>query len=254
MTSEAKQAKSVADDVRLSPLLKNLANRDTLSEQEREALCRGVTRFQSLEDGDYIVQEGQRPTESCFMISGYSVRSHNTLDGRTQISAIHVPGDFVDLHSFLLGQMDHDVSALGPCHVAFVAHGALKTVTESHPHLTRMLWLLTLVDAAIHRRWIVAKGRLSSVGQMAHFLCEIRTRLRAVGLMDCSSFQLPMTQQQLADAMGLSPVHINRTLQEMRRSGLIAWRASDVTILDWRELQRLAEFDPSYLNFSVKLR
>lgn len=254
MTRHPPTNDELAHDERLTPLWINLQNRDRLSPRERGAIAGSIARFQSLKSGEDVVREGQEPGESCLMVSGYSVRTHTMRDGGVQISAVHMAGDFVDLHGFLLGRMDHSVMALGDCTVAYVPHAALKAITEEHPHLSRLLWLLTLVDAAIHRRWIAAKGRLSSVGQMAHFLCEIRTRLLAVGLSDGGRFQLPMTQQQLGDAMGLSPVHINRTLQEMRRRNLISWRALDVTILDWPELRRLGEFDPSYLNLTVRPR
>ncbi|MCV0395258.1 MAG: Crp/Fnr family transcriptional regulator [Rhizobiaceae bacterium] len=201
-----------------------------------------------------IVEEGTMPTDSCLLLEGMAARYSVLDDGRRQITAVHVAGDFVDLHNLLLARMDHSVLALGDCTVAMVSHDFLRSLTTTHPHLTRLLWFCTVLDAAIHRQWLIASGRLSSVGQVAHFLCEMFTRLSVVELTEGFSFRLPLNQSELSDAMGLSVVHVNRTLQELRKRGLIRWHGDQVEILDWPGLVALAHFDPTYLNLESRPR
>jgi CRP-like cAMP-binding protein len=230
------------------PLISALEARDRLSAAERDILLTMAARERSVPAKEDIVREGTRPQDSCLVLSGLSARYHILADGRRQITAIHVRGDFVDLHSLLLGTMDHGVVALTDCRVAFVPHAVLRDITETQPHLTRLLWLLTLIDAAIHRRWIVAAGRLQAPGQLAHLICELYTRLDLVGAASNLSFEFPVSQVELSDALGLSSVHVNRTLRELRDRGLITWENSQVTITNWAGLKACAEFDPTYLN------
>ena len=238
-----------------NPLALQLSARDRLSAEELAILDDlAVSGIRQVAAGDNLVLEGDVPTGSCLMLSGYSARYHVLSDGKRNISAVHVPGDFVDLHSLLLQPMDHGVVAISAASVALVPHARLRRLTESHPHLSRLLWLSTLVDAAMHRRWLVAAGRLSPVGRVAHLLCELFVRLQTVNQVEGYRFWLPMTQAQLSDAMGLSTVHVNRTLQEMRRRGLITWSGADVEIMDWPALQSAAEFDPGYLNLESRPR
>lgn len=231
-----------------NPLIRNLEYRDHLSEEERELLDAGLTRVRTIAAGTDIVCEGDRPSESCLVLSGLSVRYNLMNDGSRQISAFHIPGDFVDLHSLLLGKMDHNVGAITEATVAFVPHTYLREIAAAHPHLGRMLWLSTLIDAAMHRRWIVAAGRLDAAGRVAHFLCEVFERMRVVGLTEGMAFRLPISQSVLGDAMGLSLVHVNRTIQKLRSLGLIRWQTDVVEIVDWNGLQEISEFDPDYLN------
>lgn len=238
-----------------NPLALQLMARDRLSSEELEILNELAAHSpRQLAAGDNLVLEGDVPTASCLMLSGYSARYHVLSDGKRNISAIHVPGDFVDLHSLMLQPMDHGVVTLSAANVVMVPHARLRRLTETHAHLSRLLWLSTLVDAAMHRRWLVASGRLSPVGRVAHLLCELFVRLQTVKLVEGYRFWLPMTQAQLSDAMGLSTVHINRTLQEMRRREMMSWSGADVEILDWEALKAAAEFDPGYLNLETRPR
>jgi CRP-like cAMP-binding protein len=194
------------------------------------------------------VREGDRPTESTLMIEGFCGRYSTFADGRRQFTALHIAGDFVDLHSFLLKPMDHGVVALSPCRIVTFPHAALREITEQFPHLTRVLWFSTLIDAAIHRAWLVSMGRRAALAHMAHLLCELLLRLHVVGLAEGRSFNFPLTQQELADILGLSMVHVNRVIQDLRAKKLVAWRSGRVSILDWEGLVALAEFDPTYLH------
>lgn len=238
----------------VNPLILNLQQRDVIAPLERAALENIVTRVEHYRAGQDIVTEGSHPKESCLMIEGFSARAHVIEQGQRQLTAVHVPGDFVDLHSLLLKVMDHGVVALTNCVVSKVPHESLKAISAEYPHLTRMLWLSTVVDAAIHRAWIVSMGRRSSIAQVAHLLCELYLRLKAVGLTQEYGFDLPITQVQLGDMLGRSVVHVNRILQFLRRKELIAWRGTSLTILDWERLQAIAGFDPNYLSLRVEPR
>jgi len=175
---------------------------------------------------------------------GFLCRYKTIEDGRRQIVSFHIPGDIVDLNSLLLGRMDHSVGTLTPVKIASIPHATLLEWMRSHPHLGRLLWRDTLIDASIFREWVLNIGRRSATERIAHLLCETVTRLRAVGL-DCD---LPITQARLADATGLSTVHVNRTVQDLQGDGLIELSGQNVTTLDWERLKRTAGFDPGYLH------
>jgi CRP-like cAMP-binding protein len=231
-----------------APLIRKLERSDVLSDEEKDVLDRSFTRVRDFRADEDIVREGDRPTESCIILEGFAARYKVLPSGRRQISAIHISGDFVDLHSFLLKTMDHGVMTLAPTRCAFVPHTSLKKITEEYPHLARTLWLSTLIDSAIHRTWLTAMGRSSATAQMAHLICELHVRLGAVGQTNGNSFHLPITQEELGDALGLSTVHVNRVLTELRNGGIVQWQGGGaVTILDWDRLSDIAEFSPTYL-------
>ncbi|MCJ9750788.1 Crp/Fnr family transcriptional regulator [Neorhizobium sp. BETTINA12A] len=238
----------------IDSLLLNLEQHDVLTDEERNILRRIVGRERRFLAGEDFVAEGSRPGYSSLLVDGFAARYKLTAEGTRQITAIHVAGDFVDLHAFLLKTMDHGVVALSPCHVSLCDHSDLKQVTEQHPHLTRMLWLDTLIHGSIHRAWIVAMGRRSKVSHLAHILCELYVRLDVVRRTNGWSFHLPLSQSEMADVLGLSLVHMNRVIQTLRRERLISWSNQTITILDWERLQEVAEFDPTYLSLSVEPR
>jgi CRP-like cAMP-binding protein len=238
----------------LEPLIRSLGERDSLSDAEKAELARIIVHTKQFRPRSDIVAAGSRPGHSSLLLDGFAARYKLMADGSRQITALHVAGDFVDLHAFLLKTMDHGIVALSACTIGFADHGDLKLVTERHPHLTRLFWLETLIDGAIHREWIVAMGRRSKKSHLAHLVCELFVRLRAVGRTDGSSFHLPLSQSELADVLGLSVVHMNRVLQGLRREKLVAWVNHTVTILDWDRLQEMAEFDPTYLSLRVEPR
>jgi len=194
-----------------------------------------------------FIREGDLPQASTLLLSGFAARSKELSNGKRQFLTIHVKGDFVDLHSFLLKKMDHGVVALTRCRIAWVPHEKLKEITERFPNLTRQLWLSTLIDAAIHREWLVSFGRRSSLANVGHLLCELYIRLSVVGETDGFQFRLPITQGELADARGMSVVHLNRAIKGLRELGLISWLGEKVEIKDWQGLVELADFDASYL-------
>ncbi len=242
------------DLILTNPLILKLERRDLLSEEEKRVLEGATVRTVTFRADEDMVREGDRPADSKLLLEGFAARYKILHSGKRQITNIHVPGDFVDLHSFTLKTMDHSILALSDCKVAVVPHEVLHRITETHPHLTRLLWLNTTMDGAIHRQWLVNLGRQAALGQLAHLLCELFLRLQAVGQAEGYSFRLPITQAELGDALGLSTVHVNRTLQELRGEGLLTWTRDLVVIEDWDRLQEVAQFDPAYLNLMQELR
>jgi CRP-like cAMP-binding protein len=204
--------------------------------------------------GEDIVVEGSRPNYSTLMLEGLSARYKDMADGTRQITALQVPGDFVDLHAFLLRKLDHGIVAMSPCRVAFAEHADLRRITETMPHLTRLLWLNTLIDAAVNREWISSMGRRSKRAHIAHLICELYMRLKTVDRVENWTFQLPLTQAALADVIGVSVVHINKTLQILKREQVFTWENRTLRILDWERLKAIADFDETYLSLSIEPR
>jgi CRP-like cAMP-binding protein len=235
-------------------LIRKLEHYDRLSDQERQLLEETTGRQKVVNRDEDMLREGDRPTESTLLITGFAARYSLIRNGKRQITALHVPGDFVDLHSFFMKKMDHAVMAITPCTVSTVPHETLRGIFENHAHLARLLGVVLAVDGAIHRQWIVAMGRRSALEHAAHLLCELFLRLQAVGLTEGYSFKLPLTQAELGDTLGLSTVHVNRVLQDLRKENLITWRGETVVIEDWPRLQQIAEFDPTFLSLEVQPR
>lgn len=236
------------------PLFLQLSHRDVLSEKERNTLFGLFSGERSYAAGEEIVGDGARPKVSLLLTEGLAARFKVLEDGGRQIAAIHVPGDFLDLHGFLLKVLAHGVFALSDCTLVQVEHTALKELTETSPHLARMLWLDTLIDASVHREWLVGMGRRRAIGQLAHLMCELYVRLKVVDRVEGFSFRLPITQNELADVLGLSLVHVNRTLRSLRQRGLIRWEGDRIYIDNWDGLAELAEFDPTYLSLQKEPR
>ncbi|MBX5000010.1 Crp/Fnr family transcriptional regulator [Rhizobium lentis] len=238
----------------IESLLLNLGSRDLLSSEEENLLRSILVKDRQFAVGEDLVSQGSRPPFSTLLLDGFAARYKVMADGSRQITALHVAGDFVDLHAFPVKVMDHGIVALSPCHVALADHADLRAITERMPHLTRLLWLDTLVDGAIHREWIVAMGRRSKRAQIAHLVCELFMRLKVVRRTRGESFQFPLTQIEMADVLGISVVHLNKTLQALRREGVFTWENRTITIVDWERLQEIAEFDPAYLSISREPR
>jgi CRP-like cAMP-binding protein len=230
------------------PLIASLERRDALSDEERQALRDLPWRLKRYGDNDEIVAEAERPTESCLLVDGLAARSRQLSNGNRQLTALHVPGDFVDLHGFFLKVMDHAVIALTPVTVAFVPHRDVQRVAAEMPHLARMLFMTVAIDAAIQRNWIACMGRMEPIRHLAYMVCEVYKRLEVVGRVENGAFEFPMTQAEIADLVGLSIVHTNRTLQDLRATGFATWKGNRIVIRDWDGLAKLAEFDPTYLN------
>jgi CRP-like cAMP-binding protein len=229
-------------------LLRKMQRRDEISDEEQRVVTDLLGDPSVAEAGQEIVREGDRPQASTLLVDGFAVRYKVLHSGARQITALHGPGDFVDLHSFLLKQMDHGILALTRCRIAKAPHATLQRISEAQPHLSRIFTLLMLIDGSIHREWIVAMGRRDALGNAAHLICETYLQLEMVGLAPGKEFLFPVIQTDLADMLGLSAVHANRTLQALRAMNLIEWKGARVKILDWGRLAEVAEFDDGYLN------
>jgi CRP-like cAMP-binding protein len=238
----------------VAALLLKLRARDVVSEEEEAVLRASVAEICDHPAGRPIVRAGAMLSASTLLLEGIVCRYKDLADGQRQIMELHVAGDFVDLHGFLLKRLDHNVGAMTAVRVAMFPHDALRRITETHPHLGRMLWFSTLLDAAIHREKILSIGRRSALARIAHILSELMVRLRLVRLADDMGYALPLTQADLADVTGLTSVHVNRMLKKLRDDKLLTFRGGRVTIQNWEGLQRVAEFDPTYLHLERQPR
>jgi CRP-like cAMP-binding protein len=227
--------------------LAKLRARDDLSADEEAAIRDAVAEVKAVPDRHVLIRRKEELTISTLLLEGWMGRARDLRAGHRQITELHIAGDFVDLHSLTLKQLDHEVITLSPCQIAVVPHENLRKITEEHPHLTRVLWLMTDIDAAIHREWAVSIARRSALSRIAHLMCEMLLRLQVVGRADEASYELPLSQAELSECLGLTPVHTNRTLQEMRGRGLIELVNRRLTILDIEALKTVGEFDPMYL-------
>ncbi len=234
--------------------LKKLRKRDEISEQEERAIRESITEVRDVAADEVIIQQGVELTTSTLLIDGILCRFKDLRGGERQITELHVAGDFADLHSFTLKRLEHDVMALTPARLATVPHERLREITERFPHLTRVYWFSTNLDAAIHREWTLSIGRRPAIARIAHLICELFVRLEIVGLTREKSFDCALTQTDIADCVGLTPVHVNRTLQTMRRRKLIVWEKRHLAICDWDALRAVAEFNPDYLYLERKPR
>lgn len=224
-----------------------LGRRDVLGKEDCRALAAVPVRRCDYESGATIIAEGSAPEESCLLISGMAMRVHRIGGDERVVSALHVPGDFVDLHAFLLRHLDHDVVAVGPCAVEFVPAEALVEITRTSPHLARLLWLTTLIDAKVHRVWIATGAALLAPQRIGHLICELHARLGAVGLVEGNRFAMPLDQRGLAEVLGYSVAHTNRAVQELRARGLLVWEDGIVSLPDPAALGSLCGFRPDYL-------
>jgi CRP-like cAMP-binding protein len=230
------------------PLIRRLESITDLSRQEKDALLRLPLNVREMAPDQDIVREGDRPSECCLILSGMALRYKMTEGGKRQITSFHIAGEVPDLQSLHLRTMDHGLGTLTSCRLAFIAHQALHALFEQHPRLSGVFWRETLIDAAIFREWVVNVGRRQAPARMAHLLCELFLRHKAVGLVTDHAFEFPISQSELADALGLSSVHVNRTLQELRAQRLIGEQGRLLKILDWQGLKQAGEFDPTYLH------
>jgi CRP-like cAMP-binding protein len=231
-----------------NPLIAKLEVIASLSEEDRHVLwdlCRDVREVRARHD---ILSDGERPDHVHIILSGWAARYKMLPDGSRQITAFLIPGDFCDLHVTILREMDHAIFALTPATVASIPHQAMQDLPLNRPELARALWWATLVDEAVLRAWIVNIGRRDAYRGIAHLMCELHARMRNVGLVDKGRFSLPLTQEELADALGLTPVHVNRVLQRLRAEQLITLEGRVLTLEDPVGLRTAAGFDPSYLH------
>jgi CRP-like cAMP-binding protein len=235
----------------LAALITKLIVSNILEENDIQAIQDLPSRSRKLGAGEVIVADGDRPRECCLIGEGFAFRSQTTSNGSRQILSLHIPGEIPDLESLHLKLMDHNLVTLTPCKLEFVPHQAIRALTRTRANVADALWRETLIDSAIFRDWVINVGRRSGAGRMAHLLIEMYHRLKAIGHVGDDMFNLPITQSELADCVGLSAVHVNRVLQDLRKQGLIRVNRSEFQLLRPRELREIAGFDPTYLHQSA---
>jgi CRP-like cAMP-binding protein len=201
-----------------------------------------------LEAQSYILREGDRPDRCAVLLQGYAFRHKLTGDGSRQILAINIPGEALDFQNLFLEEADHNVQMLSRGVIADIPRGAIEDLILSHPDVARAILITTLVEASIFREWAVNIGQRDSRSRIAHLLCEFAYRLNAQELNIDGTYELPITQEQLADATGLTPVHVNRVLQALQRERLIERDRRMIRFPSWERLQDVADFNPRYLH------
>ncbi|MDW5377505.1 Crp/Fnr family transcriptional regulator [Halomonas sp. HP20-15] len=234
-------------------MIRKLESIFPLFDDEKQALQDLPVQVKAFKVDQDIVSIGERPSHSCLILEGITCTYKLTYEGKRQIMALHVPGDIPDLQSLHLELMDFSIAPISsPSTVGFIQHEDLRRLCERYPRLTAAFWRETLVDASIYREWLLNIGRREAYSRMAHLICEFLFRLNAVGLVGGDTFNLPVTQTALADATGISSVHMSRVLQALRADGLIKSNRTQVTVPDLEKLKEAGEFDPRYLHLEKK--
>jgi CRP-like cAMP-binding protein len=234
-------------------LIAKLEQFTTLSSADKQALHHAASlKVRRLKPGEDLVREGDNPKHVNLILEGWACRYKVLEDGRRQITAFLIPGDQGDLRMLILKAMDHSIGAITALKVGEIPSDTVLALTDASPRISRAFWWNSLVEEAMQREWITSLGQRDASEPMAHLLCEWFVRLKGVGLTGGSgegpSFEVPVTQEQLGDAMGVSTAHVNRTLQHLREAGLVIWKGKRLTIPDFEALKAAALFNPNYLH------
>jgi CRP-like cAMP-binding protein len=235
-------------------LARRLGTLADLENEDRARIAELCTNTHRIPGKSHISREGDRPDYVHVMMEGWGARYKTLQDGSRQIVDFVIPGDFCDLHVTLLREMDHGIVALSPCRVARINEKQIAKLTEENHRIIRAMWWSSLVDQAILREWVLNVGRRKAYGRIGHLLCEMHYRMKRVGLVENDRLSLPITQEELADATGLTSVHVNRTLKRLRAENLIELKSGMLTMLDIDALQRAAGFDSSYLHVKRRVQ
>lgn len=230
-------------------LIASLRRFGAFSDSEAEAVEAIVSGLREVAAGDDLAIEGGPASPLRVLLEGQAFRYRVLPDGRRQILGFLIPGDIIDLQGLFLS-LDHSIAALTPCEIGLVPRARLLDLIQGAPPIAHALWRASLADAAITREWLVGIGRRSAYGRVAHLFCEMSVRLRSVGLANHDRCAFPVTQLHLSDALGLSAVHTNRTLQALRVDKLIAFQGGELRVLDWPGLRAAGKFDPAYLHLT----
>jgi CRP-like cAMP-binding protein len=234
----------------VSPLSLRLEAYTKLSQDDRAIIDRlsrrGMRDVAARRD---LIREGDKPTSVFLIMEGWACRYKQLPDGRRQIVALFVPGDVCDMNAYILKEMDHSIGAITAVKVAEIGRDDFEQLMQDHPRITQALFWDELVTVSVQREWTLNVGQRTAYERIAHLLVELFLRLRAVGLTNGNSCDFPLTQVDLADATGLTAVHVNRTLQELRRQGLIELKGRTLTISDLDALKNAAAFNDNYLHF-----
>lgn len=237
----------------LEALVRNLELRSPLPPEDRDAILLLPCKLRTLESGTYTIREADAPQDCAVLVSGFAYRQKLTGDGMRQIVALHIPGDALDFQNLFLDVSDHSIQMLTRGEVAFVKVQDLQDLARHRPAVRHAILVKILVEASIFREWILNLGRRDARTRLAHLLCELGVRLDTEGLAENYSYELPMTQEQLADAVGLTPVHVNRTLKVLEAQGLIVRSKRSVSFPDRERLRLAGDFNERYLHLERQL-
>ncbi|MEE7459821.1 cyclic nucleotide-binding protein [Methylorubrum populi] len=235
-----------------NPLILKLEHGADLTDEDRallQSLSSGARQIQAHRD---VIDEGDRPENVHLVMEGWAYRYKVLPNGKRQIMAFLVPGDFCDLHVAILGEMDHNIGTAWGCKVVDIPRKVIDELGQNHPRITRAMWWSTLTDEGTLREWLVNMGQRQADRQMAHLFCELLVRLQTVGCADEDSFEFPLSQTDLADTLGITSVHVSRVLQELRAQGLVIWQDKRLRILDVPKLKAFSSFEPRYLHLNKR--
>ncbi len=230
-------------------LVRKLASRNRLDDADAAAILAIPYVFRTYDANSYVVREGERPKRFCsFVLSGFAFRQKLTVNGTRQIISIHMSGDILDLQHLFLNKADHNVQALTRLETVELERDALRALAVERPAVAEAMWVDALVDASIFREWVMNVGRRDARSRIAHLLCEFATRMDLLGLGDGKHYELPMTQEQIGDATGLTGVHVNRTLKLLAEDGLVHREKRFLSFSDWDRIRAVADFSALYLH------
>ena len=232
----------------LAPIVRKLSVREELDESDRSAILGLPFSLRKVQASQYLVWDGEKPQNTCLLVSGFACRHKIAAGGGRQIVSIHTRGDIVDLQNSLLGTADHNVQMLTAGEIAVIPVEAMRELAYKHPSVGMAMWYETLVEGSIFREWVLNIGRRDARTRIAHLLCELALRMENAGLGEHINYELPITQEQLADSVALTSVHVNRTLMKLEADGLLTRARRTVTVVDWKKLIAEADFEPRYLH------
>jgi len=231
-------------------MVEKFERRSRLPEEDRAALLALPHQLRQFRAGAHLIRDGDRPEHCCLVLSGFAYRHKLTGDGGRQVLSLHLAGDFVDLQNSMLEVSDHNVQTLTDSEVALIPRDAIRNLALARPGIAMAMWVDTLVDSSIFREWVVNVGRRDARTRVCHILCEFSLRLEEAGLAENHRYELPMTQEQLADAVGLTSVHVNRVLRQLGEEALISRNKRSIVIEDWTRMADVGDFNERYLHYS----
>jgi CRP-like cAMP-binding protein len=236
----------------LAPMVRKLSLWGPLTDADRESILSLPFQRRTLDAGQYLIWDGDTPNSTCLLMSGFAYRHKSAGNGGRQILSIHMKGDIIDLQNSLLGVADHNVQMLTQGEVALIPVTAIREIAFGQPGVGMAMWYETLVEGSIFREWVLNIGRRDARTRIAHLLCEFALRLEVAELGHLASYELPITQEQLADAVALTSVHVNRTLMKLEADGLLTRSRRVISITDWKKLVKVADFEPRYLHLDAR--
>ena len=243
----------MSSDAIRTALIKRLRKSDDISEEDIQEINALPITVKEYAAERAVVRDGDRATECCLIAEGFCVRSKTIPDGKRQILSIHIAGEIPDLMSLFLHVMDHDLSTVTPCTLGFINHETLRKLHRRRPNVAEIFWRDTLIDAAMFREWIVNVGQRSAPARLAHVVAELRERLKVIGRVEGSDFEMPLTQEQIGEALGITSVHANRVIKQLRQEEIVDVQRGRVTVLNEAKFRQLADFDSRYLHQSPLL-